>query len=82
MPVADLIIAIAKQSGVYLLKALLAWLGVFLLIALMSLFRFGEMSYPFTIGLARFAKVLWPCLLAFLAVALILTAFRSDGALG
>ena len=82
MPYADLIISIAKQSGVYLLKALLAWLGVFFLIALMSLFRFGEMSYPFTIGLARFGRVLWPCLLAFLAVALILTAFRGDGALG
>ena len=81
MPSTDLVIAIAKQSGVYLLKALLVWLGVFFLIALLSFFRFWEMTYPFTIGLARFAKVLWPCLLAFLAVALILTAFRSDGAL-
>ena len=81
MPSTDVVIAVAKQSGIYLLKALLVWLGVFFLIALLSFFRFWEMTYPFTIGLARFAKVLWPCLLAFLAVALILTAFRSDGAL-
>ncbi|MCX6636625.1 MAG: hypothetical protein NT090_16310, partial [Acidobacteria bacterium] len=74
-------IAIAKQSGVYLLKALLVWLGVFFLIALMSFFRFWETMYPFTIGLARFVKVLWPCLLAFVVVVLILTAFRSDGVL-
>jgi hypothetical protein len=82
MPSADLVAAIAKQSGVYLLKALLVWLGVFLLIALMSLFRFGEMTYPFSIGLARFVKVLLPCLLGFLAVALILTAFRIAAAPG
>lgn len=81
MPSTDLVIAIAKQSGIYLLKALLVWLGVFFLIALMSFFRFGEMTYPFTVGLARFARVLWPCLLAFLAVVLILTAFRSDAVL-
>jgi hypothetical protein len=80
MPSADLAITIAKQSGVYLLKALSVWLGVFLLIALLSFFRFWETSYPFTIGWVRFVNVLWPCLLAFLAVALVLAAFRSDGA--
>jgi len=81
MPSADLVIAIAKQSGVYLLKALLVWLGVFLLVALLSFFRFWETTYPFTIGLARFVNVLWPCLLAFVVVVLVLTAFRSDAAL-
>lgn len=81
MPSTDVVIAIAKQSGVYLLKALLVWLGVFFLIALMSFFRFWETTYPFTIGLARFAKVLWPCLLVFVVVVLTLTAFRSDAVL-
>jgi hypothetical protein len=81
MPPADLIVAIAKQAGVYLLKALLVWMGVFLLVALMGVLRFRDMTYPFTIGLVRFAQVLWPCLLAFPVVALILAAFRSGNSL-
>jgi hypothetical protein len=81
MPPADLIVAIAKPAGVYLLKALLVWMGVFLLVALMGVLRFRETTYPFTIGLVRFAQVLWPCLLAYPVVALVLAAFRSGDSL-
>jgi hypothetical protein len=79
MPSAELVLALGRQAALQLLKALLGWLGVFVLVAVISgvRFRFSDVAYPVTVGWLRFARLLAICLPFFPVLVLLILGLHG-----